>query len=65
MTIFECDGCGKQARCPSGFKPPAWFARNPVGKDVTIHACSRECIETAEAKRKAAGLESTTVVLPL
>ncbi len=64
-----CDGCGKRQpmSCYSGnwHKPASWFERTPEGES-TITACSRECIEKAEAKRSAAtGKPPMTVVLPI
>jgi hypothetical protein len=70
--ISVCDGCGKQApaACYGGnwHKPNSWFERTPLvdgRQQQTITACSRECIDTVEEKRKAAGEESNRVVLPI
>lgn len=63
-----CDGCGKRQpmSCSHGnwFKPHSWFERTPQG-ERTVTACSRECIEKAEAKRAADGKEPMTVVIPI
>jgi hypothetical protein len=66
-----CDGCGRRApmACYHGswHKPDEWFERTPFveGKqETTITACSRDCIEKVEAKRKEAGKQSTGVVAP-
>lgn len=72
--ISICDGCGAQApaACHRGqwFKPSLWFERTSLDKDGnqerTITACSRRCIEAAEAKRSAeTGEAPMTVVLPI
>lgn len=60
MTIFECDGCGKQERMRSGRKPHDWYQRNERESDTELHACSRECIERVAEKHG-----GTRVVLPL
>lgn len=63
-----CDGCGKRARMTNHYgawhKPHSWYERTPDG-EATITACSRECIEKVEAKRRDDGKESNTVVLPI
>ena len=65
----KCDGCGKEAPAesyPSGWcKPSLWFQRTPEGETTPLIACSRACIDAVEAKRKAEGKASTTVVLPI
>lgn len=66
--IAECDGCGEQMQANHGgmhwIKPYTWYERKPEGEDKPIMACSRECIQKVEARRKQEGKSSTTVVLP-
>ena len=73
--ISICDGCGKQeqAICSRGnwFKPHHWFERTPLDKNEvqqrTLTACSRDCIDSAERKRKAedGDHKESSVVLPI
>lgn len=70
MMYCKCDGCGKEAMAESAngkwFKPRSWYERTPLGEPTTtMQACSRECIDKIEAKRKEQGKQSTTVVLPI
>lgn len=69
MMFCKCDGCGKEERAFSNghnwFKPWDWFERTPEGEKTPIQACSRQCIELVEQKRKEQGKQSTTVVLPI
>jgi hypothetical protein len=58
MKIYECDGCGKQEKSRSGFRPSIWFERFQDGQE--FHACSRECIEKVAAK-----FGGTTCILPV
>lgn len=67
-----CDGCGKRApmACYHGnwHKPHLWFERTPLNEDgtqeQTITACSRECIDKAEANKRP-GKPPMTVVIPI
>jgi hypothetical protein len=67
--IAVCDGCGKQAPAVSNgfhwFKPNSWYERTPAGEKRPITACSRECIDAVETKRKEEGKQSSTVILPI
>lgn len=67
--IAVCDGCGKQVPADSNwngwFKPHTWFQRTPEGENRPIMACSRQCIEKVEEKRRAEGNQNSTVVLPI
>ena len=60
MKIYVCDGCGKQQKQLSGFKPHDWFERTMSEKEMELHACSRECIKTAAGK-----YGGHTLVLPV
>ncbi len=70
--ISICDGCGKQEPAINGngswFKPNLWYERTPLNEDgdqqKTITACSRECTDIIEEKRKKDGKSTTKVVLP-
>lgn len=62
-TIFVCDGCGKQTEPrQSEFKPNDWFEASPRvdNQRITLHACSRPCIEAAAKK-----FNVSPVVLPI
>lgn len=52
---FICDGCGRRQRVrnwPGGwFKPDSWYERVDKKGKAWI-ACSRECIDTLNAKHE-------------
>ena len=69
MMYAKCDGCGKMVEAENNgrdwFKPELWYERSPEGEHTLIQACSRECIELVEAKRKAENKQSSTLVRPI
>jgi murein endopeptidase len=69
MMYSKCDGCGKEVKSTSNgitwFKPNSWYEMTPKETNIPLQACSRECIEIIDKKRKSEGLESNNIVIPI
>lgn len=68
-VMYTCDGCKKQEpgdERPSGAaKPRVWFERWSDEEQKLMQACSRECVDTVELRRKLEGKTDQSCILPV